>query len=470
MFLLPVEEVGNWLELKKRVHEVLCSRFGGFPVDAILYSHEVQPDQLHEIARSWDLVEDASDPPKGLSVSRLAPRTQPFTYRIDIDPMTYMYWHRRYGVTTRVPIQVFRDKTSVAFNSPVHFAGQGFLKLNVASDVLSPFPRRASVALLIQPESRWHNDGIELYQPALSNYEIDICVPQLSEVVETLLAEATDSHCLSDKGRMGQSITPSRKLDRLLDPGVFEAIRSLTTPRKEHVVETLKERVSTGTQPDYRRLASEFGRLERKSQCASELMNPKRQITVSSIEALVGLGWAERGCRIVCNRCSVTSFVLFRDTTPSASCPGCESSEQYDSSPTGITTYYRLNSLIDLASDQGVLPHLLAIAALRKGSSDTFILPGVDVTFDNGTKREVDLFGVHGGKVIAGEVKTSAAEFTEEQIGRDIELSKLLLADVHVMACTEALNEEVKSTANQIAQRCEVDLQILDATLLRPSS
>uniref|UniRef100_UPI0026386875 hypothetical protein n=1 Tax=Ferrimicrobium sp. TaxID=2926050 RepID=UPI0026386875 len=385
------------------------------------------------------------------------------------DPVPYMSWHRRYGITTRVPIQVFRDRTSVAFNSPVRFAGPGATKVKIDSDILSPFPKRPSITRLIQPESHWHDGGIELHQQALSHYEIDICVPQLREVVETLLDDATESHCLSDKGRMGQSITPWWKLERLLEPGVFEAIRSLMTLRKERVGAALDEQAAKGNQLDLTRLASEFGRLERKSQCASDLCGVQPEVRVIAAETLVTLGWAERGCRINCERCAVTSFVPFRDTTPSARCPGCESSGRYAYSSAGITTYYRLNSLIDLASDQGVLPHLLVIAALHKRSSDTFILPGVNVSFDDGIESEIDLFGVHNGKVIAGEVKTSAAAFDEEQIHRDIKLSKRLLADTHVMACTEPLEKGAIAIAGEVAQKYGVDLMLLDADELRPS-
>lgn len=469
MLLLPAEKVDSWILFFERIQELLRGRSGVFPADAVLYSQEVTPDRLRTIAESWGLVEDSRNPSQEFSaVDAIAPRLPPFTYRVGIDPVPYMSWHRRYGMTTRVPIQVFRDKTSVAFNSPVRFAGSGATKVKINSDILSPFPKRPSIARLIQPESHWRDGGIELYQQALSHYEIDICVPQLREVVETLLDDATESHCLSDKGRMGQSITPSWKLERLLEPGVFEAIRSLTTLRKERVGAALDEQAAKGNQLDLSRLASEFGRLERTSQCTSDLCGVQPEVGVVAAETLVTLGWAERGCRISCERCSVTSFVPFRDTTPSARCPGCESSGRYAYTSAGITTYYRLNSLIDLASDQGVLPHLLVIAALHKRSSNTFILPGVDVSFDDGIESEVDLFGVHDGKVIAGEVKTSAAAFDEEQIHRDVKLSKRLLADAHVMACTEPLEEGAITIAEEVAQKYGVHLVILDAVDLRP--
>src|ERR1700729_1887103 len=66
--------------------------------------------------------------------------------------------------------------------------------------------------------------------------------------------------------------------------------------------------------------------------------------------------------------------------------------------------FYRLNALIDRASDQGVLPHLLARAALQKLDDTSHVLPGADLRFPDGSRLEVDLVGVLRGKVVAGEV------------------------------------------------------------------
>ena len=96
--------------------------------------------------------------------------------------------------------------------------------------------------------------------------------------------------------------------------------------------------------------------------------------------------------------------------------------------------FYRLNALIDRASDQGVLPHLLARAALQKLDDTSLVLPGADLRFPDGSRLEVDLVGVLRGKVVAGEVKTSGDAFSRGQLERDFRLSKQLKADIHLMA------------------------------------
>jgi hypothetical protein len=55
--------------------------------------------------------------------------------------------------------------------------------------------------------------------------------------------------------------------------------------------------------------------------------------------------------------------------------------QHYSGIATGPTVQYRLNTLVDRAADQGVLPHLLVAAVLEQRDERTLILPGVDVEF-----------------------------------------------------------------------------------------
>jgi hypothetical protein len=135
-------------------------------------------------------------------------------------------------------------------------------------------------------------------------------------------------------------------------------------------------------------------------------------------------------------------------------CPGCSSPASYETG-SALSVYYRLNSHLDLLSDQGVLPHLLTIAALERQGRRSYFLPGIDVWFgaDDKDHAEVDIFGVRDGQVLAGEVKTSASEFTLDQITRDIALSSRLEADIHVLAATDVIP---KRTVEKAEQECKV--------------
>jgi hypothetical protein len=132
--------------------------------------------------------------------------------------------------------------------------------------------------------------------------------------------------------------------------------------------------------------------------------------------------------------------------------------------------YYRLNSHLDLLSDQGVLPHLLTIAALKRQGSKSHFLPGVDVWFshDLDDKAEADIFGVRDGHVLCGEVKTSASEFTPDQITRDVNLSTRLEADTHILAATDDIPEEVIEAARHQCKASGLDLIVLGKAALLP--
>jgi hypothetical protein len=113
---------------------------------------------------------------------------------------------------------------------------------------------------------------------------------------------------------------------------------------------------------------------------------------------------------------------------------------------------YRLNSQVDRASDQGVLPHIAALAALRRVWPDTHLNLGLDIAWSDGRREEVDLFGYTSAYVLAGEVKTKAADFTEKQLQRDIDLSRRLSANVHVLA---AMDVVPSSMSNHVSALCE---------------
>jgi hypothetical protein len=241
-----------------------------------------------------------------------------------------------------------------------------------------------------------------------------------------------------------------------LEPGIFAAIRELTTPRSKELLRELRKlRADGAVDEGLAEIAAHWGgRSERRHRSGEQLKGALKASAARVLERLCGAGWAERGLRVICGTCGLPSFVPFPQTADRAICPGCSSPASYETGST-LSVYYRLNSHLDLLSDQGVLPHLLTIAALERQGRRSYFLPGIDVWFgaDDKDHAEVDIFGVRDGQVLAGEVKTSASEFTPEQITRDITLSSLLEADIHVLAAT---GEIPKKTVEKAEQECKV--------------
>lgn len=96
---------------------------------------------------------------------------------------------------------------------------------------------------------------------------------------------------------------------------------------------------------------------------------------------------------------------------------------------------------------------------------------GTDLTLvDKPTTAELDIYGVHKGQIIAGEVKTDPTRFTHEQIERDVRLSERLGARTHLMAAIGTIDDAKRHFAERAAQIAHIGLLVLDARDLRPAA
>jgi hypothetical protein len=128
---------------------------------------------------------------------------------------------------------------------------------------------------------------------------------------------------------------------------------------------------------------------------------------------------------------------------------------------------YRLNTFIDEAADRGVLPHLMTVAALFEQHPTSHVLPGIDLRFEGGVKREADVYGIWQGKVISGEIKTSPGDFDATQIEHDVDTSARLGVDIHLMASVHPIGEETRSAAQTACAAKGIKLLVFDQGHLR---
>lgn len=166
------------------------------------------------------------------------------------------------------------------------------------------------------------------------------------------------------------------------------------------------------------------------------------------------------------DRCGLSSFVSLERTSAQPMCPTCNAVPCYKLNNMGVELRYRLKAMVDRASDQGAIPHLVAEAVLRKEHDHTFLLLGVDVRRPDGSEAEVDFYGVHAGKIIAGEAKMSTKEFSEDQIRRDVELSKILQADIHLMTSPDEFGQEQTDLVRTCAESAGLGLIVVEGNKL----
>jgi len=154
----------------------------------------------------------------------------------------------------------------------------------------------------------------------------------------------------------------------------------------------------------------------------------------SVLERLADRGWVERGFKVTCPACGMSSFIPVALAPSRTICPQCHKNAELVRSRFGVEVHYRLDAFADRCSDQGVIPHAAVGAVLLESHPFSALQLGSNITWDDGSVAEVDIFGFLGSRVVAGEVKTSATEFTDKQIDRDIALSGKLGAQTHILA------------------------------------
>ncbi|WP_435217121.1 hypothetical protein [Streptomyces sp. bgisy034] len=472
MVLLPTGEVQHWLGLAQQLAGMLA-RPAEFSPDVMLLSRNVPQEHLHEIAAVLQLQRTDAEVKISEKFPTPALRQPPFTYQTGLDPRSWLLRDREYGLATSFDVHVFAGDTStLRFTSPVHFHTQGSWALvRLWGSPLDGLPRRDCVASLVEKNAQWRGDSIQLHTRAANDYIFALTVPTLAQATEAVLEQASARHALSDKGKLGVALQAQADITALLEPGVYEAVIALTTPRSKELLKELRKIRAEGADDAAQlvELASMWGgRAERRYRPTAKLeLSPQR--ASEAAERLCALGWAERGVETNCAQCGVRTFHPFEHTQRRPVCPGCSSLSRYETTADGLSVFYRLDSFVDRASDQGLLPHLLVIAALTKKEPNSYFLPGIDLWFTDQTHGEADVFGLYGGRVLSGEVKTSASQFTTEQLTHDIALSTRLGADIHLLAAVDTVPQTTRDQAAGLCSGAGLDLLVLDKSELRGS-
>ncbi len=471
MLLLPHQGVKDWSNFPQQVEELL-RRSEDVEPDVIFGSTSAHIDHIKDLADCLNLHETDKKPRSKRTFPLPPPKEPPYTFATNLDVRGSLLFERTYGRVTNVTSQIYNSGTLIEGDCPVAFSQLARTLVKIDSKAFAHIPRRPPLAKLILEKSTWAvDDRLQFATQLYNRFSIRLRVPPPSDVVTELLRSSHIELAISDKGQLGLRLHDLKLLDVLTIPGVPDVIRSLQTPRSSELARELRRLTSDGNHNDARLVETAMawgGRAERRHQSIGELSLPN-DLALNAIEALVQARWAERGLTIDCSSCTLRSFVRLGTAPEAGSCEACGASQSYKLSSAGPEIRYRLHALLDRASDQGVVPHLQTYAVLRKVSNDTWLLPSINlVGHGSGHPAEVDLFGIHRGAVLAGEVKTNSKQFDTSQIERDIELSRLLRADCHVMAASSGSFTAVQiKQARDLAEKSAMEVLVVERNSVR---
>jgi hypothetical protein len=472
MLLLPLDGAQHWLGLAQQVRSLL-RRYDEFSPDVNLCSAGASANDLDRIAALLEL-EHSSEKPR---VGRKWPaefRQQPYTYMTNMDPRQWLMFGRTFGEKVEVEAHAASGKARLRISSPVRLRGGGTTLVRLDSELFKALPRRSEVAASVLPNAEWRDGSLQFATSLASEYRFEISVPALEDATSLILSSVCERHHLSDKGRLA-SILMSEALDEtLLSERTVAAIASLATPRsKELERELVAARGRGDDAAALTELAMQWGgRAERRYRAGGDLADLLGR-SLKPLEDLCRIGWAERGCETQCGRCGLRSFVPLGSVDGPATCPGCRTPAKYSTVGLNPKIFYRLNSFIDRASDQGVIPHLATISHLRQESRSHYLLGGVNFEFRGGRQAEADIVGLIDSRLILGEVKTNGSEFTERQVDHDVSIATAVGADLYVMSAMNKIPRNSRDYASRVARRARIGLSVLDGlgeSTIKPKS
>lgn len=476
--LLP-PDIPEWSELAGLLTPRFQQQFKRPRPDALVYSNTVPLERLQEIAQKLGLgVEDLPVAQEHAAPGSFGINPDPVgapTAAVGFDPTPWCCYPRRYGASTNELVQVFLGRTVIQGTSPVRPRPLGpvggWAKTSLSGLRSLKVPQRPAVAQLFAGDA-WFFDGRLCRRRAVADlYDLTVSIPEPHAILAAALHDSGLTFELSDKGKYVQALLDrAPSLEELISQvPALEVIQDLTRKRTEHFkqeLETLLNGKPGGDDLVSGILALARERVPLPHQTVAEM--PKHGLAAAEIasilERLVALGLCSRGLSIQCRACQMESYVELGEVAGQATCPGCGTIGTYREAtsgrPSGPVIRYRLSSLLDLASDQGAPPHILGLACLRRAAAGRpfHVVPGA--LLEKGGKRlgEVDLLGYMGEQVIVGEVKTSASDFTQEQITKDLFLAGEANANIYAMIAVHPITAEQTEVATRLsaAQGCRL--------------
>lgn len=376
---------------------------------------------------------------------------------------------RRYGSRAYVSTPVTRPHTRLDIASPIplnHRIG-GTLRIRISELPATTVPQRPSVAQLYHRNAYWDGpSALGLVVSPTRRMFLDLTMPTPSDVFTAALADRGVTWRMSNAGVYGQALAQVGSLKIFGRTAVVRVIQALTTPRSKSLARALR-RLPAGTpEAEVMRLATEWGGRAQQSFSTVEALTSRvsgvsKKAVSDAAEELCGAKLAERGAVVACRTCSLRSFVALALATPRARCPACGAAEAYvRAGAGGMALAYRLNALLDRASDNGVVLHLAGMALLAS-RPDCHLWPGVDLLKGTAPLGEADVCGYIGGEFVVGEAKLSSADFTTKQVRRDLALAEAVAADLYVMVSMTPPPYETLGIAQQRARSIGARVEVL---------
>jgi DNA-binding Lrp family transcriptional regulator len=391
----------------------------------------------------------------------------PISYKATVDPVLIQGGRRVAGKRSTAVVQLDRQETIVRVESPITFNPRfnGAVRVRISGPSQLNLPSGHSVARLFEDHGVEAGGFLELTMNTVPTYELRIRIPEPAAVLRASLQDRGVGMSPSDKGQLASGVLQLVGNPQILrGVSAMEVINALTTHRLASDVRKLRqelgEAVPEAALEDLARQLRDVRQVARPLEDIASRMSIKPSEVATTLEQMVAAGIILRGLMVNCGVCGMRTFVELSSARAGMPCPGCGGAAAFVVRPERGETalHYRLNALVDRASEQGVMSHLIGAAVLSQTFSGIFVMPGANLTLSGGEPTEVDLLTLWDGRIGCGEAKLTAKWFTEVQIAKDLRAAVGIGAETYFMVCLEAIPAEVRALAYERCQEANVRL------------
>jgi len=278
--------------------------------------------------------------------------------------------------------------------------------------------------------------------------------PDLSPLVDALLATSGHTRQLSDAGRFYDGVT--RMLGGL--PGLLRVLRDANAVAVLglFLAEPTDRSAAGLILQDRRRYArlSDCRRVARTVRSAVDATD--RGPTVGEMRALLDIlldaSVLSRGYVLKCSRCRHTAFHPLGEVAATFVCRRCAHQQQLVAEswcrtpPHEPAQFYRLDELVLMALRHEVSVPAFAVDALGGSRREARVLWSTELWYEGVRRSEIDFIVLVEGRLVVGEAKVNGVlgdsqRQADKEVAKTVTAARLLSADDVVFASTTAWNQ-----------------------------
>lgn len=416
-----------------------------------------------EVRVTWSFGRDSSS-------SEPADEHRPLTYAHLYVDLPERFWEGvHYEIPRRIPLSIGENEVRIEPPSSYRKRSNGLLMLDLESEAWQRYPRRVEVARAIHANARFTRYGVSfLSDVSLKPSEFRFYLPSEWETLVAVFQRAGLVIRESDKTRYLEAVVQVlggfENADVLASRPTLLLLEALAVPPTARLAQ---------------RIVRELGLTpERQEEVASALKGSEMVVELSAgskslqqlrdgllaehkrglltlLARLSETGIVRRCFRLPCADCGLTTWHPMGTVDEVINCPGCGGSFPLPvEMPPGseIQLHYVLNSLVNRAWDQGVIPALLAmshVAAQHSGACCK--TAGLELLRAGDLVGDLDFVMFAEGRLLAGEAKTGSILEKKDFEGAE------LAADVGVaefsFCTTSTFDQEAAEGIETLRQR-----------------